>query len=175
MELRDSKTFENLFEAWAAETQNHAKYLYFAEKAEKDGLKRIADIFRLTAKNELAHSKEWYELINGIKDTGENLRDACRAERYEWADMYAQFAMDAEADGFPEIAGKFKNIGGIEKSHLERYEKELKALEGGYFSRGGESVWVCLNCGYTHTGQEAPSVCPVCSHPQSWYYLKSES
>ncbi len=171
MELKGSKTYEDLFAAWAGETQAYAKYRYFAEKARKEGYNNIARIFELTAENELAHSKIWYsDIVGGIGDTLANLKNAADGERYEWSDMYAGFAADAKAEGFFAQAQRFEAVAKIEHSHMQRYEALLSELESGeVFKKPQRILWVCSNCGYIHYADEAPAVCPVCSHPQSFF------
>ena len=177
MELKGSKTEQNLMAAFAGESQAHTKYQYYASKAKKDGYVQIASIFEETAKNEKEHAKIWFKLLHdGIPSTTENLADAAGGENYEWTDMYAGFAETARAEGFDEIAALFEGVAAIEKEHEERYRKLLANIEGGLvFSRDGDAVWQCANCGHIVVGKQAPDVCPVCNHPQSYFQLKPEN
>jgi len=176
-QLKGSKTEENLKTAFAGESQAHTKYLYFASKARKDGYEQIAALFEETAHNEKEHAKIWYKLLNGgIGTTAENLKIAAAGENYEWTDMYDRMAKEAEEEGFKEIAIKFRKVGEIEKTHEERYRKLLKNIEDALvFSRDGDCIWVCRNCGHVVVGKKAPQVCPVCLHPQSFFELKAEN
>lgn len=176
MELKGTKTYENLKAAFAGESQARNKYTYFASKAKKDGYEQIAAIFEETALNEKEHAKIWFKLLEGgaIKSTEENLAAAADGENYEWADMYAEFAKTAREEGFDEIADKFEAVGQIEKTHEERYRKLLTNInDKKVFSSDGESIWVCRNCGHIVIGKEAPEVCPVCNHPQSYFERKA--
>ncbi len=177
-ELKGTKTEQNLQEAFAGESKAHAKYTYYASKAKKDGFEQIAAIFNETANNEKEHAKLWFKLLEGgeIKDTVSNLKDAAAGENYEWTDMYDRMAKEADEEGFPEIARKFRAVGAIEKHHEERYRKLLKNIEDAIvFSRDGDSIWICRNCGHIVVGPKAPKICPVCSHPQSFFELKAEN
>ena len=177
-ELKGSKTEENLKAAFAGESQARNKYTYFASKAKKDGYVQIAAIFEETAKNEQEHAKIWYKLLNGgsVSDTMTNLKDAAAGENYEWTDMYAGFAKTAREEGFTEIANLFDMVAAIEKEHEERYKKLLQNIEGGLvFSRDGDMVWQCTNCGHIVVGKQAPELCPVCAHPQSYFQLKANN
>ena len=172
MELKGSKTEENLRTAFAGESQAHTKYLYYASKAAKDGYVQIGKLFEDTAKNEKEHAKIWFKLLHngGVPSTEENLADAAAGENYEWTDMYAGFAATAREEGFDEIAAKFALVGEVEKHHEERYLKLAERVEKGeVFSREGVKVWKCRNCGHLHVGPEAPEVCPVCNHPKSYF------
>ena len=177
-ELKGSKTEKNLMDAFAGESQARNKYTYFAGRAKKDGYEQIARIFTETADNEKEHAKMWYKLLCGgeVPGTAANLLDAASGENYEWTTMYADFAKTAREEGFDDIAARFELVGKIEKAHEERYRKLLANVEGGLvFSRGGEMVWQCINCGHLHTGQDAPKVCPACAHPQSYFELRAEN
>lgn len=178
MELKGSKTEQNLMTAFAGESEARNKYTYYASKAKKDGYVQIASIFEETAANEKEHAKIWFKLLHGgeIGSTLDNLADAAAGENYEWTDMYARFAKDAKEEGFDHIAYLFEEVGKIEKEHEERYRKLLANIEGGLvFSRDGDMIWQCSNCGHIVIGQNAPEVCPVCNHPQSYFQLKAEN
>lgn len=177
-DLKGTKTEKNLLEAFAGESQARNKYTYFASKARKDGYEQIAAIFEATANNEKEHAKIWFKYLEGgaIKDTISNLKAAAEGENYEWTDMYDRMAKEAEEEGFKEIAAKFRAVGAIEKHHEERYRKLLKNINDAVvFSRDGDAIWICRNCGHIVVGPKAPSVCPVCSHPQSFFELKAEN
>ena len=176
-ELKRTKTEQNLMTAFAGESQAHTKYLYYASKAKKDGYVQIASLFEETAKNEKEHAKLWFKLLHGgMPSTPENLADAAAGENYEWTDMYAGFAKVAEEEGFPEIATKFEMVGAIEKEHEERYRKLLSNIEKAIvFSRDGDVIWQCSNCGHIVIGKDAPGICPVCDHPQSYFQLRAEN
>jgi rubrerythrin len=174
MELKGSKTEANLMTAFAGESQARNKYTYYASKARKEGYVQIADLFEETANNEKEHAKIWFKLLHGgeIADTATNLTDAAAGEHYEWTDMYAGFAKVAEEEGFEKIAMLFSKVAAIEKEHEARYLALLKNVEEGLvFSRDGEMIWKCSNCGHIHVGKKAPSICPVCSHPQAYFEL----
>ena len=178
MELKGSQTEKNLMEAFAGESQARNKYSFFASKARKDGFEQIAAIFEETANNEKEHAKLWFKELNGgdISSTEENLLAAAEGENYEWTDMYDNFAKVAEEEGFTAIAAKFRAVAAIEKEHEERYRKLLENVkEGLVFSRDGDRVWLCRNCGHIHFGKDAPKVCPVCAHPQSFFELRAEN
>ena len=178
MELKGSKTEKNLMEAFAGESQARNKYTYFASKAKKDGYVQIASIFEETAANEKEHAKIWYKYLHGgkVADTIANLEDAANGENFEWTDMYARMAKEAREEGFEEIALKFEMVGAIEKEHEERYRKLLANIkEGLVFSRDGDMVWQCANCGHIVIGPKAPEICPVCDHPQSYFQIKAEN
>ena len=153
------------------------KYTYYASKAKKDGYVQIAELFEATAANEKEHAKIWFKLLHdGIGSTEANLLDAALGENYEWTDMYAKFAQEAREEGFDHIAKLFDGVAAIEKEHEERYRKLLANIEDGIvFSRDGEMIWVCKNCGHVHVGEKAPQVCPVCVHPQAYFELKAEN
>ncbi len=176
-ELKGSKTEANLMAAFAGESQARNKYTYFASKAKKDGYVQIAKIFEETAENEKEHAKMWYKLLNGgIGETLDNLKDAAAGENYEWTDMYAGFAKTAREEGFDQIANLFEGVAKIEKEHEERYRKLAKNIEEGLvFSRDGDVIWQCANCGHIVIGKKAPEVCPVCAHPQSYFQIKAEN
>ena len=177
MELKGSRTEANLMAAFAGESQATNKYTYYASKAKKDGYNQIAAIFSETAANEKEHAKLWFKLLHdGIPSTLENLADAANGENYEWTDMYAEFAKVAREEGFDHIATLFDGVAAIEKEHEERYRKLIANIEGGLvFSRDGDVVWQCANCGHICVGKKAPEVCPVCAHPQSYFQIKAEN
>ena len=173
-ELKGSKTEQNLWAAFAGESQARNKYTYFASKAKKDGYVQIAQIFEETAANEKEHAKIWFKLLSGIGTTAENLAAAAGGENGEWTEMYPTMAKEAREEGFPEIAALFEAVAKIEKEHEERYRQLLQNVEGGLvFSRDGEQIWQCSNCGHIHIGKKAPEACPVCAHPQSYFQLKA--
>ena len=177
MELKGSRTEANLMAAFAGESQATNKYTYYASKAKKDGYNQIAAIFTETAANEKEHAKLWFKLLHGgIPSTLENLADAANGENYEWTDMYTEFAKVAREEGFDYIANLFEGVAAIEKEHEERYRKLIANIEGGLvFSRDGDVVWQCSNCGHICVGKKAPEVCPVCAHPQSYFQIKAEN
>lgn len=177
MELKGSRTEANLQAAFAGESMATNKYTYFASKAKKDGYQQIAAIFEETAANEREHAKMWYKLINGgIDSTLENLGHAAEGENYEWTDMYSEFAKVAREEGFEQIAALFEGVAAIEKEHEERYRKLITNIEQGVvFSKDGDTIWQCRNCGHICIGKEAPEVCPVCAHPQSYFQVKAEN
>ena len=178
MEFKGSRTEANLMAAFAGESQARNKYDYYASQAKKDGYVQIAAIFEETAKNEKEHAKMWFKLLHGgkVPTTTTNLNDAADGENFEWTDMYRKFAEEARAEGFEDIARQFEGVAAIEKEHEERYRKLLSNIEGGLvFSREGDRSWQCRNCGHSHSGEEAPEVCPVCNHPQSYFQIKAEN
>ena len=178
MELKGSKTEANLMTAFAGESQARNKYTYFASKAKKEGYEQIAEIFEETANNEKEHAKMWFKLLNGgdIPTTAENLKAAAEGENYEWTDMYAEFAKTAKEEGFDHIAYLFEEVAKIEKAHEERYMTLLGNVNNDLvFKKGEETVWICRNCGHVYVGNEAPKVCPVCAHPQSFFEQKAEN
>ena len=178
MELKGTKTEKNLMEAFAGESQARNKYTYFASKARKEGYVQIANIFEETAANEKEHAKIWYKYLHGgeVGNTTENLADAADGENYEWTDMYARMAKEARDEGFIEIALKFELVGKIEREHEERYRKLLKNVEEGLvFSRDGDTIWQCSNCGHIVVGKKAPGMCPVCAHPQAYFEIKKNN
>lgn len=178
MELKGSKTEKNLMEAFAGESQARNKYTYFASKAKKDGYVQIGKIFEETANNEKEHAKIWFKLLQGgsIGTTPENLKAAAEGENYEWTDMYDGFAKTAKEEGYDRLAFLFEGVAKIEKEHEERYRKLLANVEDGLvFSRDGDKIWQCRNCGHIVIGKEAPKVCPVCAHPQAYFEIKKEN
>ena len=176
MELKGSKTEANLLAAFAGESQARNKYTYFASKAKKEGYVQIANLFEETANNEKEHAKIWFKLLDGIGSTAENLKAAAEGENYEWTDMYATFAKEARAEGFDHIADLFEMVGEIEKVHEQRYLQLLANVENGLvFSKEGDTVWQCSNCGHIVIGKQAPEVCPVCAHPQAYFQVKAEN
>lgn len=178
MELKGTKTEANLMAAFAGESQARNKYTYYASKAKKEGYEQIAAIFEETAGNEKEHAKIWFKLLHdgGVPSTTENLQDAANGENYEWTDMYKEFAKTAKEEGFDHIAFLFESVGKIEKEHEERYKKLLSNIEEGkVFECGEVKMWKCRNCGHIHIAVSAPSVCPVCDHPQSYFEIKEEN
>lgn len=171
MELKDSKTFANLMAAFAGESQARNKYTFYAKKAREDGYIEMANIFEKTADNEKAHAEMWFKLINtGIGMTKGNLEDAAGSENYEWADMYPEFAKTAQDEGFSHIANLFLEVAKIEKMHEDRFRTLISNIEGNaVFSKDGDAIWECINCGHIHIGKEAPEFCPVCAYPQSYF------
>ena len=177
-DLKGTKTEQNLMTAFAGESQARNKYTYFASKAKKDGYVQIAKIFEETADNEKEHAKMWFKLLEGgsVKDTISNLKAAAEGENFEWTDMYASYAREAREEGFDHIAALFEGVAAIEKEHEERYRKLLKRVEGDVvFSRDGDVIWQCSNCGHICVGKKAPEVCPVCAHPQAYFQVKAEN
>ena len=171
-----TQTGKNLEAAFAGESQARNKYTYFASRAKKDGFEQIAAIFMKTADNEKEHAKMWFKELNGIGDTAENLSAAAEGENFEWTDMYEDFAKTAEAEGFPELAEKFRMVGAIEKHHEERYRALLRNVEAQeVFKKSEVKVWECSNCGHIIVGTNAPDVCPVCAHPQSYFEISEEN
>ena len=179
MEFKGSKTEKNLWEAFAGESQARNKYTYFASKARAEGFNQIAAIFEETAGNEKEHAKIWFKLATeekGIGTTAENLKAAAAGENYEWTDMYATFAKEAREEGFDDIAYLFEKVGEIEKEHEARYLKLLSNVENKVvFSRDGDCIWQCSNCGHIVVGKQAPEVCPVCAHPQAYFEIKADN
>ena len=176
MELKGSKTEKNLMEAFAGESQARNKYTYFASVAKKEGYEQIAALFLETAENEKEHAKIHFKYLNGISDTKANLAAAAAGENSEWTDMYDRMAKEADEEGFTEIAAKFRGIGAIEKEHEARFRRLLENVENGeVFKRGSITIWKCRNCGHIVVGTEAPKVCPVCNHPQSYFEVKAEN
>ena len=177
-DLKGTKTEKNLLAAFAGESQARNKYTYYASKAKKEGYEQIAAIFEETAANEKEHAKMWFKLLHGdtVPSTIENLKDAAEGENYELTDMYSKMAEEAREEGFDKIAFLFESVAAIEKEHEERYKKLIENIEGGLvFSRDGEKIWKCRNCGHIVIGKEAPSVCPVCAHPQAYFEIKAEN
>ncbi|MEF9933358.1 MAG: rubrerythrin family protein [Cetobacterium sp.] len=172
--LKGTKTEKNLLEAFSGESQARNKYTYFASQAKKDGYVQIANFFEETANNEKEHAKIWFKLLNdGISSTMENLLYAAEGENYEWTDMYDRFAKEAREEGFANIAFLFEAVGKIEKEHENRYRVLLENLKAGeIFKKDKKESWECMNCGYTHEGESAPGVCPVCNHDQAYFMIK---
>lgn len=178
MELKGSKTEQNLETAFAGESKARNKYTYYASKAKKEGFEQIAAIFEETANNEKEHAKLWFKELNGgeVPETIANLKDAAAGENYEWTDMYAGFAKVAEDEGFTKIAKLFKGVAEVEKHHEKRYKALISNVEEtNVFEKSDETMWICRNCGHVHFGKSAPKICPVCSHPQSYFELLSEN
>ncbi len=177
-ELKGSKTESNLWAAFAGESQARNKYTYYAAKAKKEGYVQIASLFEETADNEKEHAKIWFKLLHDgeVPDTVTNLEDAANGENYEWTDMYENFAKTAKEEGFEKIAYLFEMVGKIEKEHEERYRKLLKNIKDGLvFSREGDTIWQCANCGHIVIGKKAPEICPVCAHPKSYFQIRAEN
>ena len=175
-ELKGSKTEQNLWTAFAGESQARNKYTYYASKAKKDGFEQIASLFLKTAENEKEHAKLWFKELNGIGSTAENLAAAANGENFEWTDMYESFAKTAEEEGFPELAAKFRGVAAIEKHHEERYRALLKNVEmQQVFEKSEVKVWECRNCGHIVVGTQAPEICPVCAHPQAYFEVNAEN
>ncbi len=176
-ELKGSKTEANLKAAFAGESEARNKYTYYASKAKKEGYEQIADLFLETANNEKEHAKIWFKLLHdGMPDTAANLLDAASGEHYEWTDMYANFAKEAKEEGFDRIAWLFEAVAKIEKEHEERYRKLLANVEEGLvFSKDGDTIWQCNNCGHIHIGKKAPEKCPVCDHPKAYFRVLAQN
>ena len=171
-----TKTEKNLWEAFAGESQARNKYTYFASVAKKAGFEQIAALFLATAENEKEHAKLWFKELGALGNTAENLLHAAEGENAEWTDMYERMAKDAEAEGFAELAAKFRGVAAIEKSHEERYRKLLQNVETKQvFEKSGVQVWECRNCGHLVVGTKAPEVCPVCNHPQAYFEVRKEN
>lgn len=178
MELKGSKTEMNLMAAFVGESQARNKYTFYASAAKKEGYVQIANIFEETAANEKEHAKIWFKLLHGgqVPDTATNLQDAAAGENYEWTDMYAGFAEQAREEGFEQIAHLFEMVGAIEKEHEERYRKLLANVENGLvFTKEGDAIWQCTNCGHIVIGKQAPEICPVCNHPKAYFQIKPEN
>jgi len=177
--LKGTKTEKNLMEAFAGESQARNKYTYFASKAKKEGYEQIAALFLETADNEKEHAKMWFKLLqeNGeIASTAENLKAAAEGENYEWTDMYDRMAKEAKEEGFNDIAYLFEAVAKIEKEHEERYKKLLANVEGDLvFSKDGDTIWKCRNCGHIVIGKKAPELCPVCKHAKAYFEVKAEN
>ena len=174
MELKGTKTEKNLWTAFAGESQARNKYTYFASVAKKEGYEQIAEIFTKTAENEKEHAKMWFKALGELGDTAQNLLHAAEGENYEWTDMYDTFAKEAE--GFTELACKFRGVAAIEKAHEERYRALLSNVEmQRVFEKSEETMWECRNCGHLVIGKKAPAVCPVCAHPQSYFEVRKEN
>ena len=178
MDLKGSQTEINLQTAFAGESQAHTKYEYYASQAKKDGYEQIAALFLETSHNEKEHAKIWFKYLHGgeMPETLPNLEDAAAGENYEWTDMYAKMAADAREEGFNDIAFLFESVGKIEKAHEERYRKLLSNVEDGIvFSRDGDMIWECSNCGHIVIGPKAPEMCPVCKHPKAYFQLRAQN
>ncbi|MBR7112694.1 MAG: rubrerythrin family protein [Clostridia bacterium] len=175
-ELKGTKTEANLMAAFSGESEARNKYTYFASVAKKEGYEQISALFTKTAENEKEHAKMWFKLLGGIGNTAENLASAAAGENYEWTDMYATFAKEAEEEGFTEIAAKFRAVAAIEKSHEERYRKLLNNVEmQAVFAKAEQTMWECRNCGHLVMGKKAPEICPVCAHPNSYFEVRAEN
>ena len=176
MELKGTKTEKNLWTAFAGESQARNKYTYFASVAKKEGYEQIAEIFQKTADNEKEHAKLWFKALGELGDTAQNLLHAAEGENYEWTDMYATFAKEAEEEGFVELAYKFRAVAAIEKTHEDRYRALLSNVEmQTVFEKAGEAIWECRNCGHLVIGKAAPQLCPVCAHPRSFFEIRKEN
>ena len=176
MELKGTKTEQNLYTAFAGESQARNKYTYFASVAKKEGYEQIAEIFTKTAENEKEHAKMWFKALGELGTNAENLLHAAEGENYEWTDMYDTFAKEAEEEGFSELACKFRAVAAIEKAHEERYRALLSNVElQKVFEKSEETMWECRNCGHLVIGKKAPAVCPVCAHPQSYFEVRKEN
>jgi rubrerythrin len=175
MNIKGTRTEANLMAAYAGESQARVKYEYYASQAKKDGYEQVAAYFAETSANEKEHAKIWFKLLHGgMPGTLANLPDGAAGEHYEWTDMYKRFAQEAREEGFEPIARLFDGVAAIEKEHEERYRKLLANIEGGLvFSREGDMIWICRNCGHIHVGKEAPDVCPVCAHPKAYFELRA--
>lgn len=171
-----TKTEQNLRTAFSGESEARNKYTFFASTAKKEGYEQIAALFQKTADNEKEHAKMWFKELQGIGSTADNLLSAAEGENYEWTDMYATFAKEAREEGFDHIADLFEMVGAIEKEHEERYRRLLRNVEDKLvFSRDGDCVWQCSNCGHIVVGRQAPEVCPVCAHPKAYFELKADN
>ena len=176
MNLKGTKTEKNLMEAFAGESQARNKYTYFASVAKKEGYEQISEIFQKTADNEKEHAKLWFKALGGLSDTAANLLAAAEGENYEWTDMYATFAKEAEEEGFKALAAQFRMVAAIEKTHEERYRKLLSNVEmQKVFEKAEMTMWECRNCGHLVMGTKAPAACPVCAHPQSFFEVRKEN
>jgi len=176
--LKGTRTEANLMAAFAGESQARNKYTYYASKAKKDGYEQIANLFLETANNEKEHAKIWFKLLHdgGVPSTVENLKDAAAGEHYEWTDMYDKMSKEAKEEGFENISKLFAMVAKIEKEHEERYLKLLANVEGGLvFSKDGDTIWQCANCGHIVVGKNAPSICPVCDHPQAYFQVLAKN
>lgn len=176
-DLKGTKTEANLQAAFAGESMARNKYTFYASKAKKEGYEQIAELFLETAANEKEHAEIWYKLLHdGVADTATNLKDAAAGENYEWTEMYANFAKDAQEEGFTRIAKLFEMVAKIEKDHEERYKRLLGNIEEGIvFSREGDTIWICANCGHVHVGKKAPEMCPVCDHPKAYFKIAAKN
>ena len=176
MELKGSKTEQNLIAAFAGESQARNKYTYFASTAKKEGYEQIAAIFQETADNEKEHAKMWFKELKLLGNTAENLLAAAEGENYEWTDMYATFAKEAKEEGFDRIAALFEGVAKIEKEHEDRYRALLSNVEEGkVFKRGDVVIWQCSNCGHIVVSTQAPEICPVCSHPKAYFQIQAKN
>ena len=176
MKYAGTKTEQNLRDAFAGESQARNKYTYFASVAKKEGYEQISALFLKTADNEKEHAKMWFKELEGLGNTAENLLSAAEGENYEWTDMYANFAKDAEEEGFSELAAKFRAVAAIEKSHEERYRALLNNVQmQAVFEKAGETMWECRNCGHLVMGKKAPELCPVCAHPKAYFEVRAEN
>ncbi|MBQ3216757.1 MAG: rubrerythrin family protein [Oscillospiraceae bacterium] len=176
MKYAGTKTEQNLRDAFSGESQARNKYTYFASVAKKEGYEQIAALFLKTADNEKEHAKMWFKELGGLSDTAQNLLSAAEGENYEWTDMYATFAKEADEEGFPELAAKFRAVAAIEKSHEERYRALLNNVEmKAVFEKAGETMWECRNCGHLVMGKKAPEICPVCAHPKAYFEVRAEN
>ena len=176
MNLKGTKTEQNLKTAFAGESEARNKYTYFASVAKKEGYEQISAIFLDTANNEKEHAKLWFKALGGLGDTAQNLLSAAEGENYEWTDMYANFAKDAEEEGFVELAAKFRMVAAIEKTHEERYRKLLNNVEvQEVFKKAEMAIWECRNCGHLVMGKQAPELCPVCAHPKAYFEIRKEN
>ena len=176
MKYAGTKTEQNLRTAFSGESEARNKYTYFASVAKKEGYEQIAALFLKTAENEKEHAKMWFKELEALGDTAQNLLSAAEGENYEWTDMYANFAKDAEEEGFSELAAKFRAVAAIEKSHEERYRALLNNVEmQAVFEKAGETMWECRNCGHLVMGKKAPQLCPVCAHPQAYFEVRAEN
>lgn len=175
-DLKGTKTEKNLLAAFAGESQARVKYDFYAKQAQKDGYQQIGDFFTETSNNEAQHAKIWFKLLhNGIPSTTDNLLDCVTGENYEWTSMYADFAKDAKEEGFDDIARLFEGVGRIEKHHEERYQKLYDNIKNGsVFEKAEEKTWICAKCGNKHTGKVAPTICPICDHPQAYFEISNE-
>lgn len=171
-----TQTEKNLWAAFAGESEARNKYTYFASKAKKEGFEQISALFLKTAENEKEHAKLWFKELEELGDTAQNLLSAAEGENYEWTDMYDRMAKEAEEEGFTEIAAKMRGVAEVERHHEERYMKLLKNIEEGIvFSREGDTIWKCRNCGHIVVGKKAPEICPVCAHPQSYFEISAQN
>lgn len=176
MKLENSKTEKNLMTAFTGEVQAYAKYKFFSDQAKQDGYEQIAEIFKYTAENELQHAEIWFKQLGLLKDTLTNLQTAASGENFEWSKMYKDFAETAKEEGFTQIERLFKGVAAIEQYHEERYNRFIQNIQNNeVFERIDEELWECRNCGHIHKGKKAPTVCPVCSEPQSFFQIKPEN
>ena len=176
MKYTGTKTEQNLRAAFSGESEARNKYTYFASVAKKEGYEQISALFLKTAENEKEHAKMWFKELGALGNTAENLLHAAEGENYEWTDMYATFAKEADEEGFPELAAKFRAVAAIEKSHEERYRALLNNVEmQAVFEKAGETMWECRNCGHLVIGKKAPELCPVCAHPQAYFEVRAEN